>query len=404
MKRLPALLLAVLFLVSFAACASASSASGKITLTITTKDPSSGAPLPKVGLSIWRVESVDKGTFEECVKEFKTNSLGQKTVTLAPGSYRILVASAPKGYAEFTETNITLKKDRAVSVNVLPLLSVRFKVLDHEGNPVPQAEVSAGYVSACSSQKGIANVQNVEYGKNLVRVVVTKGLERYVAYEQKKTLKAAPGAAIRKTIKLLPPEDWQKIEYYYVAKKPILYLYSKEPRLVNVRLGHPESLTVSYPLYDPASGWTVTVRPDGLLTDESTGRTLYSLYWESLRPRPAVRDTGFVVAGDEAAAFLEEKLAFLGLSDREAQEFIVFWLPQLQQNPWNYIRFATELEIDAVMPLSVTPAPEKVLRVWMEFTPLSEKVELPPQPLTRVDRESLNASDFYAVEWGGTGF
>lgn len=141
-----------------------------------------------------------------------------------------------------------------------------------------------------------------------------------------------------------------------------------------------------------------------IISYSSTGRTLYSLYWESLRPRPAVWDTGFVVAGDEAAAFLEEKLAFLGLSDREAQEFIVFWLPQLQQNSWNYIRFATEQEIDAVMPLSVTPTPEKILRVWMEFTPLSEKVELPPQPLKRVDRESLNASDFYAVEWGGTGF
>ena len=41
----------------------------------------------------------------------------------------------------------------------------------------------------------------------------------------------------------------------------------------------------------------------------------------------------------------EEKLAILGLNEREAEEFIIYWLPKLESNKYNYIRFATEEEI-----------------------------------------------------------
>ena len=34
---------------------------------------------------------------------------------------------------------------------------------------------------------------------------------------------------------------------------------------------------------------------------------------------------------------LEEKLAILGLTERESEEFIVYWLPKLEKNKYNYI-------------------------------------------------------------------
>ena len=82
----------------------------------------------------------------------------------------------------------------------------------------------------------------------------------------------------------------------------------------------------------------------------------------------------------------------------------MYWLPQMQKNPYNYIRFATAEEIEEVMPLTVEPAAEKVIRVWMEYTPLEEDNEIPEQELVQVDRSALEELGFYAVEWGGTDF
>ena len=48
---------------------------------------------------------------------------------------------------------------------------------------------------------------------------------------------------------------------------------------------------------------------------------------------------GFVVRGADAAEFLVEKLAILGLNARESEEFIIYWLPKLQGNEYNYIRY-----------------------------------------------------------------
>ena len=36
----------------------------------------------------------------------------------------------------------------------------------------------------------------------------------------------------------------------------------------------------------------------------------------------------------------------LGLNDREAEEFIVYWLPKLEENKYNLIRFETAEEIN----------------------------------------------------------
>ena len=48
---------------------------------------------------------------------------------------------------------------------------------------------------------------------------------------------------------------------------------------------------------------------------------------------------GFVVKGEDTAAFLQEKLAYLGLTPREYNECIVYWLPRLEGNPYNLISF-----------------------------------------------------------------
>ena len=180
------------------------------------------------------------------------------------------------------------------------------------------------------------------------------------------------------------------------VEKPIIYLYPEQETEVAVTLGHPEKLLASYPLYD--GGWNVLARPDGTLTDLKTGRELYSLYWEGKEYDNRMIDDGFVVRGSETAGFLEEKLAILGLNERETEEFIVYWLPKLQENNYNYVRFLSQDEINEYMPLYVSPTPDTMIRVMMSVRPLDNPINIHEQDLGPTPVRD----GFTVVEWGGS--
>ena len=180
-----------------------------------------------------------------------------------------------------------------------------------------------------------------------------------------------------------------------VDYKPIIYLYPVEDTEITVKLGKPNNLTVTYPIYN--NGWTVIAKPDGTLIDKNTGRKLYSLYWEGKHTEPINMNEGFVVKGEDSVKFLEEKLAILGLNDKEAEEFIIYWLPKLQENKYNYIRFASMDEINKNMPLEFSKEPDTIIRVLMQFKALDKPIEVKEQKL-----ETPNRVGFVVVEWGGS--
>lgn len=178
--------------------------------------------------------------------------------------------------------------------------------------------------------------------------------------------------------------------------KPIIYLYPEEDTNISVVLEKKDNITCSYPKY--VNGWNVFAKTNGDLVDLDTGRNLYSLYYECDKDvEHKMTDEGFVVKGEDSIKFLEEKLEILGLNEREAEEFIVYWLPILEKNEYNYIRFASQDEINQNMPLDVNPAPDTVIRVLMITKPLDKYVEVKEQQLEKVERNG-----YTLVEWGGT--
>ena len=181
-----------------------------------------------------------------------------------------------------------------------------------------------------------------------------------------------------------------------VAYKPIIYLYPTQTTDISVKLLKSENITASYPTYK--DGWEVTANPKGDLVDKETGRNLYSLYYEGINEIDfQVEEEGFVVKGEEIVDFLEEKLSILGLTEREAEEMIVYWLPILEANEYNYIRFATNEEINANMPLEINPQPDTIIRVLMIFKKLDNPIDVKEQILQTPTREG-----YVVVEWGGT--
>lgn len=174
--------------------------------------------------------------------------------------------------------------------------------------------------------------------------------------------------------------------------KPVAYLYPQTETEITVRLDYDGELTCTYPAY--TDGWTVSARPDGTLTDED-GQTYRYLYWEGVTNQVYDFSSGFCVAGSDTAAFLEDALEQLGLSRAEANEFIIYWLPRMQENAYNLIAFQDEAYTESAR-LTITPEPDTLIRVFMAYRPLEKAVEIAPQTLTAPER-----TGFTAVEWGG---
>ena len=177
-----------------------------------------------------------------------------------------------------------------------------------------------------------------------------------------------------------------------LGAKPVIYLYPEEETQVTVRLDSDFQLTTTYPAYE--DGWTVTAAPDGTLTDES-GREYYCLFWEGLSSWDYDFSQGFCVRGEDTAAFLEEALRDVGLTDQEAKEFLIYWLPKMEGNAYNLMSFQTKAYTDHAR-LTVNPQPDTVLRVYLAWKALEEPVDVEPQTLTAPVREG-----FTLVEWGG---
>ena len=175
-------------------------------------------------------------------------------------------------------------------------------------------------------------------------------------------------------------------------EKPVIYLYPEQGEEVSVRLDYDGKLTCTYPEYD--NGWHVTAAPDGRITDEN-GQEYNYLYWEGETEQEYDFSEGFCVAGEDTAEFLEDALDRLGLTRREANEFIVYWLPRMEQNEYNLISFQSEAYTDHAR-LSIQPDPDTVIRVFMAYKPVENEQEIPEQTLAAPER-----SGFTVVEWGG---
>ena len=178
-----------------------------------------------------------------------------------------------------------------------------------------------------------------------------------------------------------------------VMDKPVIYLYPETSQEVTVTIDVDGVLTCTYPMYE--NGWCVNAAPDGTLTDNQ-GQTYSYLYWEGKTNAKWDMSRGFCVRGEDTAGFLEQALEQLGLTRREANEFIVYWLPLMEQNTYNVIAFQTNV-YNEVAKLDINPAPDTLIRVFMTWYSSDVMVEMPEQELSAPERQG-----FTVVEWGGS--
>lgn len=174
--------------------------------------------------------------------------------------------------------------------------------------------------------------------------------------------------------------------------KPVIYLYPQKETQVSVKVG--ADITKSEPIYQ--NGWDgVLAKPTGELTHQ--GQNYPYLFWEGkgLGNYPVI-DSGFVVEKNNLESTLKDHLAKLGLNQKESADFLEFWLPKMPETPYTRLTWFGTRQMNELAPLSVTPTPDTVIRIFLDFAGLEKPINLKSQNLSASERIG-----FTLVEWGG---
>ena len=191
-------------------------------------------------------------------------------------------------------------------------------------------------------------------------------------------------------------------------EKPVVYVYPEEEQGLTMTIDVKGTLDMVYPAPErqvqteegTRASWTISAAPDGTLTDAS-GRSYPYVFWEG----PVRQDTperGFIVAREDAVPFLEEKLGQLGLSDKEAADFITYWAPRIRANEYTFVSFdassyAQQVTYSFADEAGAPVEPDTFIRVFMTIRAADANEEVTPQ----VFGPTPTRSGFTAVEWGG---
>ena len=178
-------------------------------------------------------------------------------------------------------------------------------------------------------------------------------------------------------------------------EKPVIYLYPENEMNLSLQIDD-VNFTSSYPEYK--NGWDIVASPDGTLRDRK-GREYNYLYWEGTHSNYDVDMTnGFVVAKEDYVSFFENKLSYIGLSDKEACDFISYWLPIC--NKYDYTLIYFQKNYSDVVKKTLSVPPDNKLEVFVAFKGLNSPIDIPEQDLSFYD--SFEREGFVMVEWGGT--
>lgn len=193
------------------------------------------------------------------------------------------------------------------------------------------------------------------------------------------------------------PKEVNENEVSIRVAKPAIYLYPSQEQKITVQLDFKGQLGTTYPKYN--QGWNVLAKPNGEILNIADNRKYTYLFWEGETKFAESHfnyQSGFVVAKEELDKFLLEKLTYIGLNNTEINDFIVYWLPQMEKNEYNLVHFFINDNIDNSAFLNVNPKPESEIRIFMEFKGVDKSHKIVEQKLHKIERKG-----FTLVEWGG---
>ena len=179
--------------------------------------------------------------------------------------------------------------------------------------------------------------------------------------------------------------------------KPVIYLYPEVTTSINVKVKPNWWFKLTIPEYPMDKWWDVVSSPESEIIFE--WEVYPYLFWEWKAIWYEMWKAGFVIENNktEIERFLIEKLTKLWLNEKEIWDFNEYWIEKLSlvKNKYIFVTFASKQQQDWDSPLKITPRPDSIIRVFMDYrwNDILEEVE-ELEIITPVRKW------FSVVEWG----
>ncbi|MFH1377695.1 MAG: hypothetical protein ABIH86_02980 [Planctomycetota bacterium] len=183
-------------------------------------------------------------------------------------------------------------------------------------------------------------------------------------------------------------QTWRSIR----TCKPVVYLYPETETQIDVDIDFPQKGYISRSIPPYRTGWTVTADPSGRID----GQYDY-LYYSSYQPNGWQMSFGWLVAGADVETFFRGNLAAYGFNAQEIDDFVEYWVRLLDDYPYYAVYPQTSTQIDPLIRLTVSPQPDKVLRLFYTIIPEQSPISISAPTIPTFER-----SGFTVTEWGGS--
>jgi hypothetical protein len=178
-----------------------------------------------------------------------------------------------------------------------------------------------------------------------------------------------------------------------VSYKPNIYLYPESKIQISVNVSFPQGgeILKSDPAY--GNGWNVSVDTNSMID----GKFNY-LFYESTQPDVWQTDKGWLVKRIELRAFFVDNMAKYGFNYKEIVDFVVYWVPRLQDYEYYEIYPQETATINSVIALKFSVKPDNILRLFYVIKGThSASGHIMKEP---VINSGFARSGFYVAEWG----
>jgi len=182
-----------------------------------------------------------------------------------------------------------------------------------------------------------------------------------------------------------------KIVHY---KKPVVYFYPKDTINLKIDLSFKGDFTFTWPKYN--NGWNLKIYPNSKIINLNDNKTYDYLFWEGtyIKPNKDTISSGFIIKKENLSKFLVNKLEYIGLNEREINDFITYWVPLLNKKKY-LINFIQNEDCNIIANYTFSKNPDTFIRLIVIFAETNKD---------RIKKQNLiknNRNGFTVTEWGG---
>lgn len=165
---------------------------------------------------------------------------------------------------------------------------------------------------------------------------------------------------------LLYPRDGYSFESFAEMCKPVVYVYKKNAIDIKVSLDlfGKGFFTKLIPGFSTGTTWDIRTQQNGLTVIDK-GFYEYLYYSVKVKGYRFNKD-GWIIQGNEAVWFFEDKLPKLNFRVQEQKDFIDFWKDQFKKDSYYFVSFKYNREMDKMVGLFFDKKPTSIERVLLE--------------------------------------